>query len=60
MARDQVIREPSWTESLAVGSSGFLEKISPLTLSRRETEIVETGTGTWMLKEGEMSAVNSN
>jgi hypothetical protein len=47
-------RELCWTESLAVGSSGFLEKIRPLILSRRETEIMETDTGTWVLKEAEI------
>jgi hypothetical protein len=54
LARDQVKREPWWTESLAVGSSGFLEKIRPLILSRRETEIVETDSGLWELKETEI------
>jgi hypothetical protein len=53
MARDQVKREPCWTESLAVGSIDFLEKIRPLILSRRETEIVETDSGLWELKETE-------
>ena len=53
MARDQVKREPCWTESLAVGSSGFLEEIRPLILSRLETEIVETDSGLWELKETE-------
>lgn len=45
-------REPCWTESLAVGSPGFLEKIRPLILSRRETEIVESSGGdVWALRE---------
>jgi hypothetical protein len=51
MARDQLKREPCWTESLAVGSSGFLEKIRALILSRLETEIVEMDSGFWELKE---------
>jgi hypothetical protein len=54
MARDQVKREPCWTESLAVGSSGFIEKIRPLILSRLETEIVEMNSGFWELKETEI------
>lgn len=54
IARDQIKREPCWTESLAVGSVGFVEKIKPLILSRRETEIVEVGGNLWVLKEGEV------
>jgi len=54
IARDQVKREPCWTESLAVGSSGFVEKIRPLILSRLETEIVERDSGLWVLKETEI------
>ena len=49
IARDQMKREPCWTESLAVGSSAFVRKIKPLIVSRRETEIVEGPGG--MLKE---------
>ena len=40
-----------WTESLAVGSNSFVEKIQPLILSRRETEIVETDSTLWVLRE---------
>ena len=35
-----VKREPRWTESLAVGSRNFVERIKPRILSRRETEVV--------------------
>jgi hypothetical protein len=38
MGNEHVNREPIWTESLAVGRAGFVEKIQPLILSRRETE----------------------
>lgn len=51
IARDRIKRESCWTESLAVGSQGFLEKIQPMILSRRETEIVETDTSLWTLNE---------
>jgi len=54
IARDQIARQACWTESLAVGSLGFLEKVRPLILSRRETEVVETEDGTWTLKEAEL------
>jgi putative transposase len=51
IAREEVKRDPIWTESLAVGSRGFLEKIRPRVLSRLETETVETDSGLWVLKE---------
>jgi putative transposase len=52
IVRDEVKREPRWTESLAVGSRGFVEKIQPLILARRETEIVASGgDNEWILQE---------
>ena len=39
-----------WTGSLAVGSAGFVERIKPMVLSRRETEVVEMG-GVSVLQE---------
>jgi putative transposase len=51
IARDQVKREPRWTESLAVGSAGFIEKARPLILCRREAEMVETEADIWVLQE---------
>jgi putative transposase len=38
IARDQIRRQACWTENLAVGSIGFVKRIRPLILSRRETE----------------------
>jgi putative transposase len=49
--RDEVKRDPRWTESLAVGSARFVEKINSLIVSRRETEIVETEGNMWLLRE---------
>ena len=51
IAQDRVKRESCWTESLAVGSQSFVEKIQPRMLSRRQTEVTETGSGIWILKE---------
>jgi putative transposase len=52
IAQDDAKREPCWTESLAVGSVGFLEKVKPLILSRRETEIVASADNkVWCLQE---------
>ena len=44
-------RQPFWTESLAVGSLGFVEKVKPLILLRRRTERVPTTDDTWVLQE---------
>jgi len=51
IARDQVKREAFWTESLAVGSQLFVEKIQPQISSRRETEIIAAGQDVWALHE---------
>ena len=51
IAKDQLKREPLWTESLAVGSAAFLQKIEPQVSSRRETEIVGTADNAWALQE---------
>ena len=51
IAQGQLKREPCWSEGLAVGSAGFLEKIKPLILSRQETEVVPTEGEIWVLQE---------
>ena len=51
IARDEVKREPCWTESLAVGSLGFLEKVKPLILFRRKTEMASSADDVWVLQE---------
>ena len=51
IGRDQMKREPCWTESLAVGSAEFVERIKPLILSRLDTEIIEQGAERWVLQE---------
>jgi putative transposase len=55
IARDEVKRQACWTESLVVGSQGFVERLQPLIQSRRETEVVAvTGNG-WALQEAASS-----
>ena len=55
IVRNQMKREPCWTDSLAVGSRRFLEQVQPLILSRRETEIVEDPElDLWVLKDTEV------
>ncbi|MBU6402763.1 MAG: transposase [Verrucomicrobia bacterium] len=49
--RGDAKREPCWTESLAVGSMGFVQRMQPLILSRVETGIVEAAEDVWTLQE---------
>ena len=51
IAQEQLKRAPCWTEGLAVGSAGFLERIRPLILSRQETELVQRDQEVWVLQE---------
>ena len=51
LAREEVRREPCWTESLALGSARFVEEVKPLILFRRETEIRKAEEGVWTLRE---------
>ena len=51
IAQDEVKREPCRTESLAVESLGFVEKVKPLILFRRKTEMVPTADDVSALKE---------
>ena len=51
IAEEQFKREPCWTEALAVGSAGFLERIRPLILSRQETELVQEDQEIWVLQK---------
>jgi putative transposase len=51
IAQDEAKREACWTESLAVGSLGFVERVKPLVLFRRETETVATADNVWALQE---------
>ena len=55
LARDEMKREGCWTESLAVGTRVFVERIQPLILSRRETETIEQSSGQWILQETALS-----
>jgi putative transposase len=49
MEKQQLEREPRWTESLAVGSEAFVKEVQER-VKRRRTVLKETG-GAWMLQE---------
>lgn len=52
ITRGEVHREECWTESLAVGSLGFVKAAQPLILSRPKTEIAEQANlALWTLQE---------
>ena len=51
IAEEQFKREPCWTEGLAVGSAGFLERIRPLILSRQVTKSGQEDQEVWVLQE---------
>ena len=51
IAEDELKRVAYWSQSIAVGSPRFLEKIQPQLLSRRETEIESVTEGVWALSE---------
>ena len=53
ISREAMKREAHWTESLAVGSHDYVERIQPLIRSRRETDLIEEPYG-WVLKEEEV------
>jgi hypothetical protein len=46
-----MVREPEWTESIAVGSRAFVEEIAPTILSRQQLERVPCGADAWVLRE---------
>lgn len=54
IARDKLGREACRTDSLAVGSPCFLERVRPLILGQAEMEIVEEHPGLWVLRETEV------
>jgi hypothetical protein len=52
--RDRVQRESCWTESLATGSRGFVERMAPQIKWRRETETWKSSDDLWVLRESEV------
>jgi len=51
ITRDEMKRETYWSESIAVGSVGFVEKVQPMIVSRRQTEMEEVTEHMWVLSE---------
>jgi putative transposase len=50
IAEGRMCREPRWTESVAVGSEGFVRQIASRIRGRQELEVVEEGER-WLLRE---------
>ena len=51
IAGEPMKREWYWTESLAVGSATFVERLKPGEFPRTETEILQTEAEVWALQE---------
>ena len=46
-----LVREPMWTESIAVGSESFVKGIAEETHNRMELEVQSTHTDAWTIRE---------
>jgi hypothetical protein len=46
-------REPHWTESIAVGSQAFVERIAALSKGRKKLEIREWADDAWFVRDPE-------
>ena len=53
IAKDEMKREPVWSESLAVGSQRFIREIQPMIRKRMDTEVKNLGAKGWTLEETE-------
>jgi len=51
VARHELLREPMWTESIAVGRESFVEAVREKTTRRREFTISETHSDCWTIRE---------
>ncbi len=53
VGREQLKREPKWTESIAVGSEAFVREVGRQIRNRMQVEIVEeeAGDGSWVVRE---------
>jgi len=51
MAKDQMKREPEWTEAIAVGGEQFIERIEPLIRNRREIRAGCLENVSWILQD---------
>lgn len=51
--RSPAARDPLWTESLAVGSEGYVRGVEARLKNRVRTEVAEAegATGTWLVRE---------
>ena len=47
----EMVRQPCWTESIAVGSESFVRGIEELTQRRREMVVEETAPSQWTVRE---------
>jgi putative transposase len=51
MMKDQMAREPRWTECLAVGSEPFLRGLEPQIRNRSQVQVEPEGEAAWVMRE---------
>jgi hypothetical protein len=51
MMKDQMKREPRWTECLAVGSEPFLRGLEPQIRNRSQVQVEPDGEAAWVMRE---------
>jgi hypothetical protein len=60
ISKDEMKRDPRWTESIAVGSKTFVEVVERETKGRRSMEMfqVDDVDGSWVLKDAPSSSIS--
>ena len=51
ISRQELKRDPMWTENIAIGSESFVKTIEGQTLNRRELTVEEGSEKRWCVKE---------
>ena len=51
VANHELLREPMWTESIAVGRESFIQTVEETTTRRREFTVSEVRSGYWTVRE---------
>jgi putative transposase len=51
VANHELLREPMWTESIAVGRESFIQTVEERTTRRREFTVSEAKSGCWTVRE---------
>ncbi len=55
LSRRDFVRDPVWTESIAVGSQSFVKQIEEKTKNRIKLTIEDAGSSRWVIRESDVS-----